>query len=53
MALRRKFGKHYYDFDTQYHNEARAYARAEKLRREGNKARVIKVDMLTWEVYVG
>lgn len=52
MALRKKFGKQYYDFDSTYHNEARAYAQAKKLREAGNKARVKKTSALTWEVWV-
>lgn len=51
QEMRKKIGSHYYDFDTQHHNKARAYARAERLRQEGNRARVVKVDSMTWEVY--
>jgi len=51
MALRRKFdGKSYY-FEAQYHNEVRARGLASKLRKQGNKARVVKVNSLTWEVW--
>lgn len=52
MALRKKFGEHYYHFDSSYHNESRAYAVAEKLRKAGNRARVRKADSMTWEVWV-
>lgn len=52
MALHRTFnGKRYY-FDSQYHNEVRARSRAEQIRREGGLARVIKIDPLTWGVWV-
>lgn len=51
MALKRKFGGKMYYFDAQYHNEGRAYARAEALRKQGFKARVKKVDFMTWEVW--
>ena len=52
MALRRKFKGKYYDFDAQYHNEVRAQWRADRLRKQGHKARVIKAGLLTWEVWV-
>lgn len=51
MSLRKKIGSHYYTFDTQFHNKARAYARAAALRKHGLRARVVKVNELTWEVY--
>ncbi len=51
MALTRKFNGKLYHFDSQHHNEARAYARAERIRKAGGLARVLKVDRLTWEVW--
>lgn len=51
MALYRHFnGKRYY-FDSQYHNQARAIGRADAIRKEGNLARVVKIDALTWGVW--
>jgi len=52
MALHRTFnGKKYY-FDTQHHNEARAQSRAERIRKDGGLARVVKIGLLTWEIWV-
>ncbi len=51
MALSRMIdGKRFY-FDMQFHNQERALARAERWRKRGVKARTIKVDELTWEVW--
>ena len=52
MALTRKFNGKQYQFDTQHHNEMRAQSRAERIRKAGGLARVVKVDSLTWEVWV-
>jgi len=51
MALKKKFGKYYYHFDSQFHNETKAKSRADKLRKVGDRARVVKVDWLTWEIW--
>lgn len=51
MALRKKFGGHYYVFDSQFRQEGRAYAQAEKLRKAGNRARVSR-DGDMWIVWV-
>lgn len=51
MALIRKFNGKLYHFDTQHHNEARAQSRAERIRKDGELARCVKVDSMTWEVW--
>lgn len=51
MALTKRFNGKVYHFQTQYHNESRAYSHAQKLRDQGHKARVVKVDFMTWEIY--
>ena len=51
MALTRIFNGKKYHFDTQHHNEMRAQSRAERMRKAGGLARVVKVDALTWEIW--
>ena len=52
MALTRKFNGKLYHFDTQHHNESRAQSRAERIRKDGGLARVVKSGLLTWEIWV-
>lgn len=51
MALTRKFSGKVYHFDSQHHNKLRAHSRAEAIRQRGGKARMVKVDFMTWEVW--
>jgi len=51
MALRKKFGGHYYNFDSQFRQEGRAIAQARALRKAGNRARVSR-DGDMWIVWV-
>lgn len=51
MALTRIFNGKKYHFDTQHHNKQRAQARADRIRKDGGLARVVKVDSMTWEVW--
>lgn len=52
MALRRKFGGKVYEFHIQTHLWGRANSIADKMRKEGYLARVVEVDILTWEVWI-
>lgn len=51
MAFTKKFNGKIYHFQSQYHNWGRANAHAERLRKKGHLARVVEIDILTWEVY--
>lgn len=51
MTLRKKFGKQYYYYDSEYRNRDRAYSQAGKLRKVGNKAKV-KREGAVWVVWV-
>lgn len=51
MALQKRFNGKVYYFEAQYHNKERALAHARKMRKIRYKARVTKLEPLTWAVW--